>query len=253
MENWEALEIFETSGLLNLENRKRFVNTCENDTEMNSKSHDQKKIGYKMIEINFMNSIQNTTKAGHKMQAQQGKIQITQHWRRLVFAMFAILVLLLGTNSFAKATTTSDLRILEEKFQKLNAQDEAAVGELVLAASQAVSSMPKAQDKKLDTIQVRDLVSLLRVSGKHDLYNRIIDDNTELFKLNEKMLREELRRIPQQEAKLILTAILVVFSSESASDYYEGMESGKTDKTEDSTGKEAVSPKQKKEKVKKLK
>ena len=159
------------------------------------------------------------------------KISISKNRQALAAALLA-LVLLGGAQAFAKEagkeTTAADLRLLEDKFRSLDSKDEKSALELVATASEAVSALPKAQNKKLDQLQVKELVELLRVSKKHDAYNRIVDDNSELFAANKKAIGAELKKLPPKDSKEIVETIEIVLAGDQASDNYPGMQKDKS-------------------------
>jgi hypothetical protein len=143
--------------------------------------------------------------------------------RQVLAAALLSFSLLGATHAFAKETTTADLRLIEDKFRTLDAKDEKAAMELLASASEAVGSMPKAKSQKLDTLQVKELIELLKVSKKFDTYNRIVDDNSELISANKKAIGLELKKLAPKDAKEISETIEIVMAGDEASDNYEGM------------------------------
>lgn len=138
----------------------------------------------------------------------------------MVFAAFAIVSgAQFSAHAAAKETTVADLRLIEDKFRSLDVKNEKATQDLILSASQAVKAMPVHKNQKLDQIQIKELVQLLRAAGSADSYNRIVDDNSEMIAANQKEIRLELKKLAPKEAKTISDTIDIVLSGEKASDY----------------------------------
>jgi hypothetical protein len=126
---------------------------------------------------------------------------------------------LVAPSAFASdSRSLSELRLVEDKFRNLTpkeAADDLKRADLLDEASAALSRLTKTPDVPLDTLEVREVVELLKVTEKYDKGDSVLDLNYRIIKANERELREALKNIPPKQAKAILDEIDVVLSESS--------------------------------------
>lgn len=127
----------------------------------------------------------------------------------------------------ADALGTADVRIIEDKLRVFDGKDALKASTLLNEASDAVAKMAPDVKKPLDPLQVRELVELLKLTNKIDTYNKVIDNNADLFVANDKAIREELKRLPPKESKDIILNIDAVERSLNGSDESDDLEKAK--------------------------
>jgi hypothetical protein len=140
-----------------------------------------------------------------------------------VLRFFIVALALIAARSvFASdAQGLAEVRIIEDKFRTLevkDAADDVKRSDLLEEAAAAVSKLTSSPEKPLDILQIKEIVELLKVSDKYDMYHLVLDQNYAIIKTNEKELKEQLKSLPPKQAKALTDEVDIVLSANSDAD-----------------------------------